>query len=126
MTPYGWGHSHLLGRVKYHLKWTFKRLNVTQEEHALISYFKKVSFPDVTPFGRNKKLCTRLLKVDSLQAYEAASAMITVLFALICYPIDISDQIVKAWRLENTYSIDFYRSSFTDSQIKKHQETRQW
>jgi hypothetical protein len=46
MSPYGWGHSLLLGRAKYHLRWTLQTLNANRE-HELVRYLQnQAKFPD--------------------------------------------------------------------------------
>ncbi len=73
MSPYGWGHSHLLGRVKYHLRWLLSDMNV-QLGHALLVYLAQQEvIPEVTRFGVNEKLTRRFLKVTGLEAYQVCT-----------------------------------------------------
>jgi len=128
MSPYGWGHSHLLGRVKYHLKWTLHKLNVRSTTHALFNYLRRQpAFPEVTHFGANEALAQRLVKNSGLEAYQAASAMIMMPFVLACCTTaKISRDMLMAWRLENMFAIDYYRQSFTEEQILRHKQMWGW
>ena len=128
MSPYGWGHSQLLGRVKYHLRWTFRALNVKKGTHELIQYFQQQStFPEVQHFGENKLLLEKLLHVKGLDAYQVASVMIVIVFALACCSSTlVTDAMRKSWRLENVVSVDYYRKAFTEEQIRNHTQNCEW
>ncbi len=122
MSPYGWGHSHLLGRAKYHLEWLMSDLKVTQN-HELVHYLAAHEvFPEVFRFGHNEAL-TQKLRLAKLDAYQIASAMIFMPFALACCRSRrVTTPMITAWRLENVFAIDYYRSSFTAVQLNAHEE----
>ncbi len=124
MSPYGWGHSHLLGRAKYHLEWSLRDLKVKRKNHELVQYLAaQEAFPGVTRFGHNSALTQKLLSAK-LEAYQVASVMIFMPFALACCRgALVTNDMIAAWRLENVFAIDYYRSSFTTAQVCAHEET---
>ena len=103
MMPAGWGHSLLLGRVEYHMKWTIADLAVHQCAQVLRYLAAQPQFPEVTPFGKNSELDQRLLNVDSLKAYQTASAMIMMPLALACVE-PTPRTILQTWRLQTLSS----------------------
>jgi hypothetical protein len=118
MTPAGWGHSLLLGRVKWLLKWTFEDLSTDQISH-LIKYLQKQHlFPDVDRFTNSN--ARTLILVDGLEAYEVASVMILLPFALACVQPPVSGMVLQAWRLQCVLAVNYYRRSFTNAQIVAH------
>ncbi len=52
--------------------------------------------------------------------------MIMMPFALACIDPPVAPKVIKAWRLENVYAVDFYRNSFTEEQILQHTQTSEW
>jgi hypothetical protein len=126
MSPYGWGHSLLLGRAKYHLRWTLQTLNANRE-HELVRYLQnQAKFPDFFTVGHNHQLLTSLLKVKGFGSYELAAVMLLMPFALACCSTPTSQRLIKAWCLENILHLDYYRSSFTELQIRAHTQNWLW
>ncbi len=120
MTPPGWGHSLLLGRVKYLLKWTFEDLTESQCVQLLQYLRAQQKFPDIIHFGSNVETNKALMNVDSLQAFEVASAMVTMLFGLICISPPLSGKTLQSWRLQNVLAVDYFRFGFTSVQREAH------
>jgi hypothetical protein len=127
MTPYGWGHSQLLGRARYHLAWTIKKLNV-RGGHEIAEFLRKQSsFPGVHAIWKNDKMLEKIVSKEdkSLGAYEVASIMIMMPFVLACCRSTlVTSQIKEAWCLENVFGVDYYRFAFSEAQIEQH--NRAW
>ncbi len=123
MTPASWGHSLLLGRAKYHLTWTLQDLSIEQCVQ-LATYLKiQSTFPDITNF-HTAEARKALMLVDGLEAYEIASAMIVMPFALASLSPPVPGSVLQSWRLHNVLMVDYYREGFTPVQVHSH--SRHW
>lgn len=121
MTPVGWGHSLLMGRVKYLLKWTFEDLSYEQCSSVIRYLSTQLAFPDVDRFGHSYGNVKQLILVDGLEAYEVASVMTIIIFALACMQLPLSrGTILQSWRLQNVLAVDYYRKGFSKDQIDAH------
>lgn len=74
----------------------------------------------------NDKMLEKIVSKEdkTLGAYEVASLMLMMPFVLACCKSNlVTSQIKEAWCLENVFSVDYYRFTFSEAQIERHRQT---